>query len=76
MSYERIAEALVSRRRMLSLTQDEVASLAGIDRRTLGLFENGIGTRGISLRNLLSLCDVLGLDLAVSPKIGQNDDPR
>ena len=68
MDYENIADAVRSHRRDLGLTQAEVALLAELDRRTLSDFENATGNRGLSLRNLLRLCDVLGLAVTVAPR--------
>jgi transcriptional regulator with XRE-family HTH domain len=66
MDYEAIASTMRARRKALELTQDEVALLANIDRRTLSEFETSAGTRGITLRNLLSIADVLGVAVGVT----------
>lgn len=70
MDYASIAQAVRTHRRALGLTQAEVALLADLDRRTLSDFENATGTRGLSLRNLLTLCEVLGLAVTVAPQAG------
>lgn len=70
MDYASIADAVRTQRRALGLTQAEVALLADLDRRTLSDFENATGSRGLSLRNLLTLCEVLGLAVAVAPRAG------
>ncbi len=67
MDYAAIAASIRSRRRALGLTQAEVALLAGLDRRTLSDFEAASGSRGLSLRNLLSVCEVVGLSIIVAP---------
>lgn len=68
MSAERIAAGIRHRRKALGLTQAETALLADVDRKTLGEIENSRGTRGASLRNLLAIADVLGLDLELVPR--------
>jgi|GEM_PF-6300548 len=73
MEYAKMAEIVIARRRSLGLTQEETASLANIDRRTLGEFENSVGTRGMTVRNLLAICEVLGLTLDIVPFTGRNE---
>jgi transcriptional regulator with XRE-family HTH domain len=68
MDYDDIATALRFRRRELGLSQGETAELADVDRKTLGEFETARGSRGISLRTLLALAEVLGMDVAVTPR--------
>jgi transcriptional regulator with XRE-family HTH domain len=68
MSTDEIATVIRTRRKALGLTQAETALLADVDRKTLGEIENSRGTRGVSLRNLLAIADVLGLDLQLVPR--------
>jgi transcriptional regulator with XRE-family HTH domain len=71
--YTTIARAIKDQRRSLALTQTETADLAGIERRTLSQFESGAGTRGITLRNLLAVAEVLGLRIQVSVRPSKHD---
>lgn len=73
MNYADIAATLRWKRRALGLNQEEAADLAGFDRRTLSSFESGSGTRGISLRNVLALADVLGVRLTVDTRPSVNE---
>lgn len=66
MDYPKIAEVMKARRKSLGLTQDETAKLADISRRTLSEFENVSGNRGVSLRNLLAIADVLGMNVSAT----------
>ncbi len=68
MDYQEIASAMRIRRKALGLTQDEAALLSDVGRRTLSEFENATGTRGISLRNLLAIAEVLGLTVETVPR--------
>jgi putative transcriptional regulator len=70
----RIAESqagLARRLRMArleaGLTQDQLADLASISDRPIYMFESGKGS--IRLETYLKLLDVLGLELAVVPRL-------
>jgi transcriptional regulator with XRE-family HTH domain len=67
MDAEQIGAAIAARRRLLKLTQRDVAELAGIDRRTLSEIESARGPRGATLTNLLSVSATLGMELAIEP---------
>ena len=68
MDAESIATAIRLRRKALGLTQAEAALLADLDRKTLGEIENARGNRGVSLRNLLAIAEVLGLEVELVPR--------
>lgn len=70
MHYDEITSAMRQRRKALGLTQEETALLADVGRRTLSEFENASGSRGISLRNLLAIAEVLGLEIEAVPRGG------
>ena len=67
MDAAQIGAAIAQRRRLLKLTQQEVAELSGIDRRTLSEIESARGPRGVSLTNLIAVTATLGLELEVAP---------
>lgn len=54
------------RRRALSLNQQQVADVAGVNRRVVGELERGKG--GVRLEIALSVALVLGLDLTLEPR--------
>lgn len=54
-----IGEHIASWRRIMRLTQDELASRARISRESLSQLENGTGT--MSLDRILSVANVLGI---------------
>lgn len=55
------AAALRERRRLLRLTQDELAAVIGVNRRVIGELERGKGT--VRLEIALAAARALGLDL-------------
>lgn len=57
-----IGQRIVQRRRELNLTQDEVASLSGIDRTYVGYIENG--KQNVSLSILARIADSLNVDIS------------
>ena len=63
MSPEEIGAELRRRRKWLRLTQLDVAELVGVNRRTISEVERG--TASITLRNLIPICDALGIDLVL-----------
>lgn len=55
------------RRERLKLTQRDVAEMSGITERTLYKIEHGIGA--VTLPTMEKLCEVLGLEIIIRPKI-------
>lgn len=58
--------ALEHRRRALSLTQDDVASAIGVNRRVIGELERGKGSVRIEIA--LAIAQAVGLDVDLSPR--------
>lgn len=50
---------LKSRRVLLGMKQDELAARAHLSRTTLSRLENDTGFEGLSVGNLIALCEVL-----------------
>lgn len=63
----RVGAALRERRRLLGLTQAEVAELAGTTQRSVSLAESGKAA-GLALYG--AIADVIGLELAVRDRDG------
>lgn len=63
MNTEEIVAAIVARRKMLGLTQEQLAHRAGLSRRTIISVE--AGRHDIGIRKLLRLLDSTGLTLSV-----------
>jgi HTH-type transcriptional regulator/antitoxin HipB len=61
-----LAAALVGARREAGLTQEELASWAQVNRRYLGVLEQGKASTQV--RRLLDLLNVLGYELVIAPK--------
>lgn len=61
-----IGTEIRNRRRVLGLTQEQVAELAGVARRTIIDLESGQGSYGPTLEKVHAICTVLGLDLRVT----------
>lgn len=59
------AEIRATRKRML-LTQGDVADLAGVNRRLVSEVERGAVS--VTLRNLIAICDAVGLDILSRPR--------
>jgi HTH-type transcriptional regulator / antitoxin HipB len=55
-------------RKKLGMTQDEVAGPLGMGRATLSRLENG-SVDEIGIRKVMALCDQLGLELVVQPRV-------
>ena len=53
---------LLSRRRALRLTQEDVADLCGVRRQTIGRLESG--DPSVSIGTAMAVSDVLGIDLS------------
>ena len=63
MNVEEIVAAIIARRKMLGLTQAQLAERAGVSRRTIIAVE--AGQHDIGVRKLLRLLDSTGLTLSV-----------
>jgi transcriptional regulator with XRE-family HTH domain len=61
-----VIKALKTRRKMLRVTQEHLAELAGVGLRTLKDLESGKGNPTVATLN--KLADVLGLDLTLAVK--------
>jgi HTH-type transcriptional regulator / antitoxin HipB len=61
---QEIGELLYRRRKMLGLSQQQVASANGMSRITLSRFENG-KLPEIGIRKVIAICATLGLELTV-----------
>jgi transcriptional regulator with XRE-family HTH domain len=59
-------QALRQRRQLLDLSQDELASSIGVNRRVIGELERGKGT--VRLEIALAAANALGLDLDLQPR--------
>jgi HTH-type transcriptional regulator / antitoxin HipB len=62
---ERLGDLLRARRKLLRLTQTEVAELAGTTQRSVSQVETG---KASSLDLYASICDVVGLELTAVPR--------
>jgi HTH-type transcriptional regulator / antitoxin HipB len=58
--------ALRTRRRELGLTQEEISSVIGVNRRVLGELERGKGT--VQLQIAIEAARALGLDIELAPR--------
>jgi transcriptional regulator with XRE-family HTH domain len=66
---ERLGAHVRAQRRLLNLTQTEVAELAGTTQRSVSQVETG---KASSLELYASVCEVVGLELtAVAPRRGR-----
>jgi HTH-type transcriptional regulator / antitoxin HipB len=61
-----LGNALRARRRELGLTQEEVSSVIGVNRRVIGELERGKGT--VQLQIAMEVARVLGLDIELEPR--------
>ncbi|WP_231995597.1 helix-turn-helix domain-containing protein [Mycobacterium sp. 1274756.6] len=61
-----LAERIAARRIDLQLTQQALAELAGVSRSSVQAIEYGAGS--VKLELVAAIVEVLGLDLAVSPR--------
>ena len=64
MDLEEFGQALRSRRNLLKLTQQEIASTTGMSRATISNLENGKISE-LGLRKAMALCATLGLEICV-----------
>lgn len=60
---QHLPQVAKERRKALSLSQAQLAELSGLALRTVIKFEKG--DQGISLKNVLGLCDALGIKLCL-----------
>lgn len=61
-----IGAEIRARRKLLRLTQEDVADLAGVNRRLVSEVERGMVS--VTLRNLIAICGAVGLDLVSQPR--------
>lgn len=61
---QEIGEELYRRRKMLGLSQQQVAGANGMSRVTLSRFENG-KLPEIGIRKVMTICATLGLELTI-----------
>ncbi len=66
MHQDKLIKAIKERREMLKISQETLASIAGVGLRTLKHFESGKGNPTIN--TLEKLADVLGLELRLEVK--------
>ena len=66
MNPKEIGTEIRRRRQRLRLTQDDAADLAGVNRRLISEVERGLAS--VTLRNLISICHAVGLELACRPR--------
>lgn len=76
MSHQDIGTAIRNRRHHLGLTQEYVADLAGVARRTISDLEGGRGSRGTTLEKVRAVCWALGLELVIVDAGSDNDRDR
>lgn len=58
--------ALRARRRELNLTQEDVSSVIGVNRRVIGELERGKGT--VQLQIAMEVARALGLNIELAPR--------
>jgi transcriptional regulator with XRE-family HTH domain len=66
MHYKEIVRSIKERREMMNVTQEELAELSGVGKRTIIQFEGGKGNP--TLHTLQKLADVLGLEVCLQVK--------
>ncbi|MDX5481241.1 MAG: helix-turn-helix domain-containing protein [Hymenobacteraceae bacterium] len=69
--HQQLEEVIKERRNLLRLTQEDLASMAGIALRTLKAIELGKGNP--SLRTLQKLAEVLGMEVHLQVKKINNE---
>jgi|GEM_PF-5896905 len=67
-----LGEQVRARRKLLQLTQTEVAELAGTTQRSVSQVETG---KASSLDLYASICEVLGLQLTAAPRQRSSTPP-
>lgn len=61
-----LGRSIAVRRKLLGLTQEELAALAGVSTRFLSSLEGGKPTARLS--TVLSVLDALGLEVSIAPR--------
>lgn len=69
MTTKEIIAQLIARRRVLKITQDELARRAGVNRRTIVAIE--AGTSDVGLRRLLRVLMALDMCMTLAPGAGR-----
>jgi transcriptional regulator with XRE-family HTH domain len=71
MHFDKIIDAIKTRREMLQVNQETLADLSGVGLRTLKQFESGKGNP--TLKTIFKLADALGLELNLQVKTLNHD---
>lgn len=57
--YKKIVQELIQNRKMIPMTQNEIADMLNVDRRKIIALENG----GINISLLLDYCDKMSIEI-------------
>lgn len=68
MTLKEIGKLIQLTRKQQQLTQTQLSARLGISRATLSAIENGT-INEIGIRKILALCNALGLELSLTPRI-------
>ena len=63
MDIKQIGTTLRERRKLLNVTQEDLADISGVSERTVRDIEKGLANP--ELESLMKLCEVLGLEVSV-----------
>lgn len=63
---DELGRSIATRRKLLGLTQEELAALAGVSTRFLSSLEGGKPTARLS--TVLAVLDALGLEVTIAPR--------
>ena len=63
MNIKQIGTTLRERRKLLNVTQEDLADISGVSERTVRDIEKGLANP--ELESLMKLCEVLGLEVSV-----------
>lgn len=74
MSPKEMGGQIRRRRKLLGLTQQDVADLVGVNRRLVSEVERG--SPRVTLQHLLAMCAAVGLELSVGPRYPAGGAPR
>ena len=66
MDLKEIGKYLIERRKQLNLTQNDLAEMSGVTKRTIYNIEEGTGNP--SFKTLHQLSEILGLDITIAIK--------